>query len=327
MLPQAVAPQLQYETARQSAILVDRTDRAFLRIYGREPVKMVQGLITNDVLNASDTRAVYAGMLTPKGKLVADLRAYRRGDDVLLEVAAAARQPVLDHLKKYVPPLFARVEDLGDMQSMIGVYGPRAGDFIRNAVELESLPVNEDEIVTSGAIACVRSRYTIEGGYELLLPSGQTSQRTERLIQAGAAQANLDTLEVLRIEAGVPRWGAELDENVIPLEAGLRERMISESKGCYTGQEVIIRILHRGHVNRLLRGALLGALPVPELNTPLLTAEGKNIGRITSACKSPRFQQTIGLCYARRELALPAMVRQGDADVRIVELPFSEQTS
>jgi folate-binding protein YgfZ len=130
---------------------------------------------------------------------------------------------------------------------------------------------------------------------------------------------------VLRIEAGTPRWGADLDENVIPLEAGLRDKMISETKGCYTGQEVIIRILHRGHVNWMLRGALLGGAPPPERGTPLVSAEGKQVGRITSASVSPRHGQTIALCYARRELLLPAVVQLGETgfDAQVVTLPFA----
>src|SRR5688500_4377646 len=109
--PSTLTDSMEHEAARLGALVVPRTDRAFIRVFGREPVKMVQGLITNDMTLASPTRAVYAGMLTPKGKLVADMRVYRKNDDVLIETAAPARQNVLDHFKKYVPPLFARAED------------------------------------------------------------------------------------------------------------------------------------------------------------------------------------------------------------------------
>lgn len=325
-----IAEPAQHAAARDSAIVVARTDRAFLRVFGRDPVKMMQGLITNDLELASPRRAVYATMLTPKGKLVAELRLYRREADVLLETDVGARQNVIDHLKKFVPPLFARTEDLGDGVALVGVYGPRAAELVKHEFGSRELPAEEDAMATEADLLCVRSRYTLEGGYEVLGTAARLTGLTTRLEAAGAAPAGLDTLEVLRIEAGRPRWGAELDENVIPLEAGLRERTISQTKGCYTGQEVIIRILHRGHVNRHLRGFRLGSLPAPARGTELFSAEGKVVGKITSACSSPRFGETIALGYLRRELTPPVSVTLGDAagpEIQAIELPFAAQQS
>src|SRR5690606_23668699 len=120
-------------------------------------------------------------------------------------------------------------------------------------------------------------------------PAARLAEIRAALEQAGALPAGLDALEVLRIEAGQPRWGAELTGDVIPLEAGLRASAISETKGCYTGKEVIVRILHRGHVNWHLGGVLLGELPPPSAGTQLIDpAEGRKVARITSACRSPR---------------------------------------
>jgi folate-binding protein YgfZ len=133
-------------------------------------------------------------------------------------------------------------------------------------------------------------------------------------------------LEVLRIEAGRPRWGAELDETVIPIEAGLRDRAISQTKGCYTGQEVIIRILHRGRVNWHLRGLFLGDVPAPAAGVELFRpGESKPVGRVTSACLSPLHDQTIGLGYVRREVEPPEVLRLGDpegSEARVYELPL-----
>jgi folate-binding protein YgfZ len=133
-------------------------------------------------------------------------------------------------------------------------------------------------------------------------------------------------LEVLRIEAGRPRWGAELGEDVIPIEAGLLDRAISTTKGCYTGQEVIIRILHRGHVNRHLRGLILGE-SVPDPGTELFRAgEPKTVGRITSACLSPRFGRALALGYVRREIEPGHVLRTGSPDgepAEVCALPFA----
>jgi folate-binding protein YgfZ len=325
-----IAEPAQYEAARHGAIVVARSDRAFLCVYGREPVKMMQGLITNDLELASPSRAVYATMLTPKGKLVAELRLYRRAAEVLLEMDAGAKQNVIDHLKKYVPPLFAKAEDPSQSVTLVGVYGPHAAEALKNEIGDEELPEQEDHSATVGDLIVVRSLYTVEGGYDVVAPAATATELIARLQAAGATPAGLETLDVLRIEAGRPRWGAELDENVIPLEAGLRERTISQSKGCYTGQEVIIRILHRGHVNRHLRGVRLGSLPVPDRDTALFSADHKAVGKITSACFSPRFGETIALGYARRELTPPAIVRLGSAEgpeVQLIELPFAAAVS
>jgi folate-binding protein YgfZ len=283
---------------------------------------MIQGLITNDLAGAAPNRAVYAGMLTPKGRLLADMRVFHRGPEVMIETDRAAAQNVLDNLKKYVPPLFARAEDVSAQYTSLGVYGPQAGAVAGAVAEL---PVGIDEVSErADQTLVVRSNYIDEDGWELIVRSENAAALLEQL--GGATRASADTLEVLRIEASTPRWGAELDENVIPLEAGLRDRMISETKGCYTGQEIIVRILHRGHVNWMLRGVLLGDAPPPERGTALLSAEGKQIGRVTSACVSPRHGQTIALGYARRELVLPvgAKLAQTGFDAQIVTLPFAD---
>jgi folate-binding protein YgfZ len=314
-------PAAEYEAARTGAVVIQRDDRVVLRAHGRDPVKMVQGLITNDLANASSDRSVYAGLLTPKGKLVAELRALRRGNDVIIETATSALEGMLAHFKKFVPPLFARFE-ITDRHSILGVYGPKSGELVGQLIGSEP-PEQEDAIAGNNDITAIRTHYTGEAGWDLLI-EGASTPAWDRLVELGAQPAGQATLDVLRIEAGTPRWGAELDESVIPLEAGLRTRMISESKGCYTGQEIIIRILHRGHVNRHLRGLLLADAPSPAGGTEIINpVDQKVIGKITSACASPRFAQTIALGYVRREIALPAeLVLTSGAPVRAIELPF-----
>jgi tRNA-modifying protein YgfZ len=322
----------EYQAARTSAALVHRTDRVFLRMHGRDPLKMIQGLVTNDVAGAPADVAVYALLLSPKGRMLAEVRVLRLEPDILLETAAGALDGLVATLKKYVPPLFARVEDLSDAMTCLGVYGPGSAAAVVAALGAEAVPESgREEAVASVAwdgetVHVVRTRVTGDDGLDLFLPSSQRAAVHAALVAAGARDAGLDTLEVLRIEAGRPRWGAELDESVIPLEAGLKERAISTSKGCYTGQEVIIRILHRGHVNRHLRGFLLDDVPLPAAGTELYHPEtGKVAGRLTSTCLSPRLGQAIALGYARREVVPPAALRLGGADgppVQVVELPF-----
>lgn len=299
----------EYEAARSGAVVAARDDRVLLRVTGRDPVRMLQGLITNDLAGAPEGMAVYGAFLTPKGRMVAEARLLRREGAVLVETAAAAESGLRQHLKKYVPPLFARVEEQSGL-ALLGVYGPRAATLVAGAladvdgVPLEPLELPEDE------------------GRELLLPATSLETVRQRLLAAGARPVSSATLDVLRIEAGRPRWGAELDETTIPLEAGLQERAISTSKGCYTGQEVIIRILHRGHVNRSLRGVLLGDVVAPAAGAVLtLPGQEKAVGAVTSACISPALGQTIALAYVRREVLSGASVLVGGVEGRVVEVP------
>jgi folate-binding protein YgfZ len=362
-------PAGEYAAARNHAVVVDRADRALVRLYGRDPLRMIQGLVSNEVVRAPEGQGVYAAMLTPKGKMIADLRVVRRPQgEVLLELDAGALPGVLEHLRKYVPPLFARFEDVTGQLAAVGVYGPAARRVVGGALGAE-LPegMPEDAYVavpwpgerapggsaaggaseagqaqgqaatasggggSGGAdreVLVLRTLYAGVDGYDVVAPRDRLEALWRALVEAGARPAGHGTLEVLRIEAGRPRWGAELDETVIPLEAGLGDRAISQTKGCYTGQEVIVRILHRGHVNWHLRGLLLGEAAAPARGTVLVRAgEAKPVGRVTSACSSPALGQTIGLGYVRREVEPPAELRLGGPDgapVRVVALPFPE---
>jgi folate-binding protein YgfZ len=324
-------PEAEYAAARDAVAVVDRSDRRFLRVYGRDPARMIQGLITNDVNLAGPGRAVYAAVLTAKGKMVADVRVLRRGEELLLETDAGAAGPLAEHLRRFVPPLFARFEDVSDGIVCIGLHGPAAGGALRAVLNV-TLPDDAKEdsameaVLDDTSVTAVATAWADGPGWDVLCPADIAETLWRRLVRAGARPMGHATLDVLRIEAGRPRWGAELGESTIPLEAGLRERAISETKGCYTGQEVIIRVLHRGHVNWHLRGVLLGDASAPAAETPLYRSDdGRRAGRITSAAWSPRHGQTIALAYVRREVELPAELRLGAADgavVRVTALPF-----
>jgi folate-binding protein YgfZ len=315
-------PAAEYQAARNGVVVVDRPDRRLLRVYGRDPLRMVQGLVTNDLAGAPPGQGVYAAFLGPKGKMIADVRLFLRGPDVWAEVDAAACPAVEAHLRKFVPPLFARFEPADC--AVISVYGPRSAELVRGVLGALPQRPEEDafrELSADGFVA--RTAYAGVAGFDVVAPTTRLEPARAALLAAGARPMGHSALEVLRIEAGRPRWGAELTEDVIPLEAGLRQRAISETKGCYTGQEVIIRILHRGHVNRQLRGLLLGDVSAPQAGAELTRpGDVRPVGRITSACASPRLGQTIALGYVRREIEPGTELVQEGRPVRVVELPF-----
>jgi tRNA-modifying protein YgfZ len=319
-----------YESARTSAGITARTDRALLRVYGRDPLRIIQGIVTNDVAGAPADRAVYAALLTPKGRMIADVRVMRRGSELLLDVPAAALDALLDNFKRTIPPLFARFENVTAAWSMLTLFGPHSYDVMCAAVgNVPVLPPQDGcAAITfeNTDIIVLTTQDTGTTGFDLLVNRESARAVTQRMIAAGASAAGDDVLEVLRIEAGTPRWGTELDENTIPLEAGLLQRAISTNKGCYTGQEVIIRVLHRGHVNWNLRGILLGDATPPVAAAALLDeTSGKKIGRVTSATWSPAMQQTIALAYVRREIIPPArafLESEHTTPAHIIALPF-----
>lgn len=348
-------PAAEYDAARGDAVVIERLDRSFVRVHGRDPVKMVQGLISNDIANAPAGRAVYATVLTPKGKMVADVRVMRHGADLLLETDTAAAEPLMGHLRKFVPPLFAKFEDANAAWGEIGVYGPRAGDVVAKvfafdggdrgdrgdgvgrgdpsdagAAEDDRLSrtsptgnTAEDDLLMATfddvPVMVVATSYAGVPGFDIMMPPDLLERVWSAIVAAGGRPAGHATLDVLRIEAGSPRWGAELTENTIPLEAGLRDRAISQTKGCYTGQEVIVRILHRGHVNWILRRVLLGDAAAPAADAELVNEAGKKVGRITSAAWSPRHGQTIGLGYVRREVEPGTRLSMGGSDVVVAK--------
>ena len=363
-----------YDAALSGAIVVDRTDLGLVRVWGRDPVRMLHGLMSNDVQSLAAGHALYATLLTPKGRMLADPRIIRRADDLLLEADSAAITNIIDTFGRTVPPLFARVERLDGQLAVLGVYGPAAGRIIAGvmgvashasmgagdnfaagsapggaagagdgsggrpgatgdapsmfAAALATVPVDDSVFASFGDAELIllrTDRASVEG-WDIIVASDQVEALRGALEAAGAIPGDIETLDVLRVEAGRPRWGAELTEDVIPLEAGLMDRAISTTKGCYTGQEVIIRILHRGHVNRHLRGLRLvsgAAAAGQELFHPEIRP-GKPVGTVTSAASSPRLG-AIALGYVRREIEPGATVHVGSPDgphAAVVELPF-----
>jgi len=311
-----------------TAPLVVERSRGVLRVTGRDPVRMIQGLATADIEAAGPDRAVYTVFLTPKGRMVADARVIRRGaeePELLLDTAPDALPGLMAHLKKFVPPLFARAEDVSDAWAVVGVYGEDA-DVVVEAAAPETAPAaaavqdgepHDGELPEDTAAAVeggfrLRTLLTGEPGWDIFVEAGQRDALVAALLEAGGRPGDPEALEALRVVAGRPRWGRELTEDVIPLEADLLDRAISQSKGCYTGQEVIVRILHRGHVNRQLR-RLEFAGPIPDPGTPLFE-EGneKPRGTVTSAVENE--VGALGLGFVRREIDPPAELRVGSPD-------------
>jgi folate-binding protein YgfZ len=325
---------------RETVGLLVRDDLQLFRMWGRDPVRMLNGLITNDLTRASDQRAVYAAMLTPKGKMLSDLRAFTRssesGTEVFLAVPTAAADTVEAQLRKFVPPLFSRWERT--TLRAIGLYGPRSTVALQGEFERETEIDNHEDAVTYlvsggiGAFAIATAEAGGQPGYDVFVAAEEFDVVRQRLLDAASRQEGREIdpadYEVARIEAGRPRFGADMTDATLPAEAfestGLMERAVSFNKGCYTGQEVVVRIAHRGHVNRQIRGILLGEGPVPEPGTMIVRPDtAKEVGAITSVAASRRIGRTIALAMLRKEVDPGDEVVVGGVAATVTELPFS----
>jgi folate-binding protein YgfZ len=301
--------------------LVIERSRGVLRVGGRDPMGMLHGLATADVREVTAHRGVYTAFLTPKGRMVADARVFRPDDaaaELLIDTAPDAVPGLAGHLARFVPPLFARAEDVSDQWAVVGVYGPGADDAAQAAFPAlggpDALPGDrpEETVVPLAGGFAARTLLTGDEGWDFFVHPDRAGAVAGAVIDAGGRAGAPGALEALRVAAGRPRWGRELTEEVIPLEAELLDRAISQTKGCYTGQEVIVRILHRGHVNRHLRRLeFAGVLPEPgtELFEP---GNPKSRGVVTSAVENE--VGALGLGYVRREVEPPAELRVGSPD-------------
>ena len=297
---------------------------------------MLHGILTNRIPDppvvgdsaGPEGEAVYGLILTAKGRMVTDLVTLwlgaGEGEGLGLNVATGGREAVLGHFSRYLPPRFARVEDLADRTGLLTVVGPGAAEVVTGA--FGRAPAEGYALLDGGPRAdgvLVAKGVEQVPSWDVWVAADRLEDAWRRIEDGGAVPAGWDVWETLRIEAGFPAFGVDMDEATIPIEAGLVDRAFDHGKGCYTGQEVIVRIRHRGRVNWHLRALRFGDM-APAAGDQLFEAGGtKARARVTSVADSPRFGQMIGLGYVRREVEPPATLRLGSGsgpEVRVEAL-------
>ena len=313
-----------YRAARQRAAFIDLSARGRIVLRGDDRASWLQGLLTNDVAALDTGEGCYSAWLTPQGRMTADMNVVNLGGELLLDVDASVTARLLDRLRELVFTEDVTVEDRTAAWRAVGVHGPEAvrivADVVRPAaggtpVEAEALGRQPEHRQWFGRfgdarVAAVRSNEIGEIGFVLYADAAAARPLAEALAAAGAAGLDAETFAVLRLEAGRPAFPGDMDDSTIPLEAGIEARAVSQTKGCYVGQEVIVRILHRGQgrVARRLVGLLLDDGPPPDAGAPLFAADrpdAEPVGRVTTARRSPALGRTIALGYVKRELAAP----------------------
>lgn len=327
-----------YDAARRGAAFVDLSARGRIVLEGADRASYLQGLLTNDVAALAPGEGCYSAWLTPQGRLTADMAVVNLGDELLLDVGAGVTAMLLERLREFVFTEDVTVQDRTAAWAALAVHGPEAARIVADLVRPvgDGAPLGADALgrlpeyhqrsgrFADAPVAVVRSDEIGETGFVLYADAAVARPLSEALAGAGAAELDAETFALLRLEAGRPAFPADMDEDTIPLEAGIESRAISLTKGCYVGQEVIVRILHRGQgrvARRLVGLRIDGGEPPPEAGTPLRRAdapEAEPVGAVTTARWSPALGETIALGYVKRELAEPgtALVA-ADGDRRV----------
>lgn len=321
-------PVVEHGAVRKTAGIFDFSFRARFTAKGSDRIRFLQGMVSNDLKKLEPGQGVYATMLDAKGHILFDTRIYCAPDSFILETDADLAEKAIQSLNRY--NVGGRVPLEPAALWTISFQGPASRQLAGTCLQIELPPMNEYAFITTALAGrpayIAHASSTGEEGYEVWTGPETISvlweQAMTKAAQFGALRCGVEALETLRIEAAIPRYGQELAEDTLPLEAGVLNAL-SFTKGCYIGQEIVERARSRGHVNWKLVGLFVNSSQVPTVGEKLLAGD-KEIGEITSACVSPSLGRTIALAYVRREFQEPAtqlILRSGSA-AEVARLPF-----
>ena len=313
----------EHEALRNGCGLLDRSERGKLALSGPDAIDFLNGQVTNELAGLQEGEGRYAAFLTHKGKMLGDLRVLLGREpgaaqaELLLDTERAALQDLFDMIRRYKVGYRVELDKRTLERGLLSLIGPGA-DAVAGPTQL---PESEhaSAAVEIGGVAALAVR--TDEGLDLLCGSSETEALRKALRAAGAVAVGEEAAECLRIERGRPRFGVDLDQSVIPQEAGLNERAVSFTKGCYVGQETVARLFYKGKPNRHLRGLRLSA--AAGRGEELRLGE-RVVGTLGSSADSPTLGP-IALALVRREAEPGATVAVGAAGIsaEVVELPFA----
>lgn len=335
----------EHAALRESAGVLDLSFRGRLCLTGADRARFLHGQVTNDIKRLQTGQGCYAALVTAKGKMESDLNIYALQDELLLDFEPGLTAKISGRLEKYIVADDVQIVDVATLYGLLSVQGPKTKPVVEALgifSEVPPKPFQSAKIqdATLGEIYLMQQSRTSRddansvSAFDLFVPVDSLGAVADKLIAAaksvGGCACGWQALEIAQVEAGIPRFGADMDETNIPLECGIESRAVSYTKGCYIGQEIINRIHTIGHVNRELRGLRLAddlkALPA---RGDKLFKDGKEVGHLTSAVKSPALNKNIALGYVRREAnavgtELTLQTETGETTAVIVELPFKQ---
>jgi folate-binding protein YgfZ len=326
----------QYRSIRERAGLRERLDRGRLRFTGADRRSYLQGLLTNDIEALSPGTGCYSALLTAQGRMITDMRLWELGDAIAMDLPADLAPAIRDRFDQFIFSEDVQVENVSESLAQFGLYGPHAARVLTAVVSDPAVPfatlapfqIRSCSFDGTAVLVAGSDELGVEG-FDLFVGREGAEKIADALRAAGAEPVSAETVEVVRIEAGRPAFNADMTEDTIPLEAGIEDRAISHTKGCYVGQEIIVRVLHRGHgrvAKRLVGLTLAPTAPVPSPGDRLVSAD-REIGTITSAALSPALERPIALGYVHRDFVQPGTeiaVAHGEnrEPAVVTQLPF-----
>jgi len=330
----------EYAAVREGSTgVIDLSSRGRFQVSGSEAVQFLNGLITNDMKTLGEDRWMPAAFPNVQGRLIAGVRVIRKPDDAtgkkpvhvfLIDTEPATREAVLKTIERFTLAGDFHVIDLTGETALLSVQGKSAEDVIglvlgESAQGISAYGAARIEWAQK-SLTVLRATHTGEDGFDIVASADQATSLWDAFVRAGATPAGHDALDRLRIEAGVPRYGIDMDETNVVTETGLDEA-VSYTKGCYIGQEIIARIKYRGHVAKKLVGLVFDRALKIDKGATIRSTDDKEIGRITSNTLSPHLGCTIALGYVKYDYVASATeVRvtssYGDLTARVTKLPF-----
>jgi folate-binding protein YgfZ len=323
-----------YRTIREAAAIGSISARIPLAVAGADRASYLQGLLTNDIQALTPGKGCYSAWLSPQGRMLTDLHVLESGAMILLDVPAETAAATLDRLEQFIFSEDVRAESLAGAMTGVWVHGPLAARSIEAALQgprgLDGWQDYQHATMELDGHSVSVARIDQIGvpGYSLHVERGREAALVSALEAASARQVTGEALEASRIEAGYPVFGVDMNETTIPLEAGIEPRAISFSKGCYVGQEIIIRVLHRGGGRVAKKLVALRIEGAPPARGAAVFSADRAIGEITSAASSPRFG-SIALGYIHRDFAAPETrvqteAAEGRAEATVAGRPIAD---
>lgn len=326
-------PNEESRQVRESVGLVDLSYHGVIKVGGSESVQFLQGLVSNDVKTLEKGKGMRAAFLTAHGKVEALCRIFNLGAEYLIITDPQTHEKVFKYLFPFSYAGDFKVDDVSDQYRLLSVQGPKSLLVMKETC-FEPVPSLAEydwlETIIGGQhVLVTRSSHTGETGFDILAPASGLKDVWDFILLKGSFHSilpfGLDALDALRIEAGIPVYGIDVDNTNMMLETGIPDA-VSFTKGCYKGQEAVVMATHRGHISKKLSGLVMlnGELPAPGSK---VAKEGKEIGRITSALKSDTLGQSIALAYLKYGYFEPENVvevidEQASSPAKVVELPF-----
>ncbi|MCA1632523.1 MAG: aminomethyl transferase family protein [Acidobacteria bacterium] len=331
----------EYEAVRggAGAGLFDLSSRGRVEVSGAEAAQFLNGMMTNDVAALADGAWMHAAFPNVQGRLVASARVLRHADVFLFDTEAATHATLLKTLERFTLAGDFRVRETTAETALISLQGARAAEIISAALGEEAARVERGRIavVSRGEdhqpLLVIRATHTAEDGFDVFVGAAAPAAAValwDALVGAGASPAGFDALEILRVEAGMPRYGVDASDANVVLEVVDEAEAVSYTKGCYVGQEIIARIHWRGHVAKKLTGLVFdrGVEP-PAPGAAVKSLDGaREVGRLTSVVSSPRLERVVALGLVRHEHLAPGTeLRVSDGEefslaARVAGLPL-----